>query len=298
MKKIFLVICSIFILSCTSAEKEKTLTIDNMEVPYSMVEQSIDLDDSMSLSLFLESGFNPNYTDDKGETILMKIVKNNGVKTLKTLIIYHPNLEIETPKRKRENTNSYLPTRRSIDFVRNEEILNILIDSGVDINYINNLGTPLIINYIKTKPNSYIKKLIDKKVKLEVLDRDQWTPLMWATGKQNDKIVSILISSGVNINKVDKRGNTAIFYAYSEKTIVASITKKIRKDIKNNSGENILGEVYLRSISNSYYDAVEKLVEVGVDINYSSYGDIPLDIAKRNKDEKMVKLLKKLGVEE
>jgi len=299
MKKIFaIILLSLLMISCKSVEKEKTISVEDMEVPYSMVEQSIDLDDSMSLSLFLENGFDVNYTADDGETVLMKIVKNNGVKTLKTILIYNPNLEAETPVKKRINSNAELPTKRAIDYVRNEEILDILIDAGVELDYKNNLGTPLIINYIKNEPNSYIKKLIDKNVKLEVVDRDNWTPLMWATGKQNYEMVSMLISHGVDVNKIDNRGNPAIFYAYSEDTILSSITKDLKTNMKNKSGENILGEVYLRSIANSYYEAVKKLVEVGVDRNYSSYGDTPLGIAKENDDIKMMELLKKLGVEE
>jgi hypothetical protein len=42
---------------------------------------------------------------------------------------------------------------------------------------------------------------------------------------------------------------------------------------------------------------VENIIEIGGDKNYSSYGDTPLGIANENKDEKMVELLEKLGVE-
>ena len=60
-------------ISCSNTEKEKTITVEEMQIPYSMVEQSIDLDDSMSLDLFLKSGFDPNYRNEEGETLLMYI---------------------------------------------------------------------------------------------------------------------------------------------------------------------------------------------------------------------------------
>ena len=298
MKKILMtMILGILLLSCSGVEKEKTIRVDKIEIPYSMVEQSIDLDDAMSLELFLENGFDPNYIGEGGETLLMKIVKNNSLKSLKVIISHGVDLETETLPKKRKNTTSYGPARRAIDFVKTKKALDILVEAGADINYINNLGVPLIINFIKGKPDSYIEKMILEGADLDLADRDRWTPLMWAASKKNQEIVKLLIENGADINITDDRRNPAIYYAYDEDIIGMFLTKNLNKYYKNKDGENVLGEVYLRSISNSYYDAVENIIEIGGDKNYSSYGDTPLGIANENKDEKMVELLEKLGVE-
>ncbi len=290
-------ILGILLLSCSGTEKEKTIRVDKIEIPYSMVEQSIDLDDAMSLELFLENGFDPNYIGEGGETLLMKIVKNNSLKSLKVIISHGVDLETETLPKKRKNTTSYGPVRRAIDFVKTRKALDILVEAGADINYINNLGIPLIINFIKGKPDSYVEKLILEGADLDLADRDRWTPLMWAASKKNQEIVKLLIENGADINLTDDRRNSAIYYAYNEDIIGMFLTKNLNQYYKNKDGENVLGEVYLRSISNSYYDAVENIIGIGGDKNYSSYGDTPLGIANENKDEKMVELLEKLGVE-
>ena len=299
MKKILMtIILGMLLLSCSGMEEEKTIEVEKIEIPYSMVEQSIDLDDAMSLKLFLENGFDPNYIGENEETLLMKIVKNNSLKSLKVIISHGVDLETETIPQKRMNTTSFDPTKRAIDFVKTKKALDALVEVGVDIDYINNLGVPLIINFIKIKPNSYVEKLILEKADLDIADRDRWTPLMWATSKRNREVVSLLIANGADINMIDDRRNSAIYYAYDEDIIRMFLTKDLNLYYKNKDGENVLGEVYLRSISNSYYDAVEDIIKMGGDKNYSSYGDTPMGIARENKDKKMIELLSKMGVKE
>ncbi|MCS5423209.1 MULTISPECIES: ankyrin repeat domain-containing protein [Psychrilyobacter] len=299
MKKILItIILGTLLLSCSGMEKEKTIKVDKIEIPYSMVEQSIDLDDAMSLKLFLENGFNPNYIGEDGETLLMKIVKNNSLKSLKVIISHGVDLEAETPPQKKMNTTSYDPNKRAVDFVKTKKALDILVEAGADINYINNLGVPLIINFIKEKPTSYVEKLILEGADPDTADKSRWTPLMWAASKRNKEVVKLLIANGADINITDDRRNSAVYYAYDEDTIRMFLTKNLNLYYKNKDGENVLGEVYLRSISNSYYGAVEDIIKIGGDKNYSSYGDTPMGIARENKDKKMVELLSKLGVKE
>lgn len=299
MKKILItIILGTLLLSCSGLQKEKTIEVDKIEIPYSMVEQSIDLDDAMSLRLFLESGFDPNYISEGGETLLMKIVRNNSLKSLKEIISYGVDLETETPLKKRKNTTSYEATKRAIDFVKTKKSLDILVEAGVDINYVDNLGEPLIIKFIKERHNSYVEKLISEKADLNIADKDKWTPLMWAVVRKNKEIVKLLIENKANLNLTDDRRNSAIYYAYDEDIIKMFLTKDLNLYYKNKDGENVLGEVYLRSISNSYYRAVEDIIKIGGDKNYSSYGDTPMGIARENKDEKMIELLLKMGVKE
>jgi ankyrin repeat protein len=252
----------------------------------------------MSLDLFLKSGFDPNYRNEEGETLLMYIVGSNSLKSLKVLLEYNVDLEGETQLEVIEGTTYNKHKKRAIDYVRSKKALEILIDAGVDLNYVDNLGEPLIIKFIKEKPANYTKELIVEGAKLNVVDKEEWTPLMWVVSKNNLSIAKDLISHGANLDAVDSRKNSAIYYAYDESMMLELLIPKLDKKKKNKDGENILGEVYLRAISNSYYDAVKQAIEIGVDKNYASYGDTPFGIAKENKDEKMIKLLKSLGVEE
>jgi ankyrin repeat protein len=297
MRKIWiLLILGMILSSCSRTPKEKTITVDEMKVPYSIVEQSIELDDFMSLELFLNNGFDPNYVNKDGETLLMYTVKNNSLKSLEVLTKKGVNLEIETALTEKENTTGYLPVKRAIDYVKSKRALEILVDSGANIDYKDNMGDPLIIKFIKEKPESYVKYLIENGANLNVQDKYGWTPLIWATTLKKKELVQLMLKKGADINRVDKRGNPAIYYAYGEDMILTLLNKDINLKLKNRDGENVLGEVYLRSISNSYYKAVEKLIKLGVDRNYSSYGDTPLKIAIENNDKKMLDLLRKYNV--
>ena len=143
MKKIVMfMILGIMLLSCSSINKEKTITVEEITIPYSMVTQSVDLDDAMSLDLFLQSGFDPNYRDENGETLLMYIVKSNSLKSLKVISEYDIDLEAETLLEKNNNVTSYKVTKRAIDFVKSKKALDILIELGANIDYIDNLGDP------------------------------------------------------------------------------------------------------------------------------------------------------------
>ncbi|MCJ8342832.1 MAG: ankyrin repeat domain-containing protein, partial [Cetobacterium sp.] len=67
---------------------------------------------------------------------------------------------------------------------------------------------------------------------------------------------------------------------------------------KNIYGENILGEVYLKAIANGYLDIVKKLINIGVDKNYESYGENGIDTAIEYNSTEVLKYLREIGVKE
>ncbi len=297
MKKVFLTLMlGVFFSSCTSTDKENTILVEKMEIPYTMVEQSIDLDDPMTLELYFKSGFDPNYINYKGETLLMEIVKSNSIRCLELILGYGVDINEETVIKKMENRTSYESTKRAVDFVKSKKALELLIEAGASIDYKDNLGDSLLIKYIKDKPFNYSTELILSGAKLDVRDSKGWTALIWAVSKRNEELVKLLVEQGADVNIVDKRGNPAIYYGYSASIISSLLTPNLDLKLENKDGENIMGEVYLRSVSNSYYETVKELIAFGVDKNYASYGDTPLGLARENKDDKMIKLLEDLGV--
>ena len=104
-------------------------------------------------------------------------------------------------------------------------------------------------------------------------------------------------NSGGDFNKQDLKGNFPIYYAQDEKILLKLLDHtNYNLNAENKNGENILGEVYLRAVSHNYISVIEKLLEIGVNPNYMSYGDSALSIAKDNRNESMIKFLNSKGI--
>lgn len=102
---------------------------------------------------------------------------------------------------------------------------------------------------------------------------------------------------GANFLEVDERGNYPIYYVYDEKNLMELLNIK-GYDLKkrNLNRENILGEVYLRAVANGFTDVIKRVLELGVNPNYASYGDNAISIAKENKNSEMIKFLNDNGI--
>ena len=104
-------------------------------------------------------------------------------------------------------------------------------------------------------------------------------------------------NSGGDFTKQDSAGNFPIYYAQNKEVLLKLLdSAKYNLNMENKKGENILGEIYLRAVSYDYISVIEKLLEMGVNPNYMSYGDSALSVAKDNRNESMVKYLNSKGI--
>ncbi|ADO82234.1 ankyrin repeat domain-containing protein [Ilyobacter polytropus] len=299
MKKIVFMLLTILILiGCSNRQTDGGIDIDNVKVTPEDVYTSIFLDDSDSVKLFLDNGFPINYKDELGETLLIKAVKGNSKNVINLLALRGALLEERTFSKSRKNTNITVPGRTAIYFAENLDILNLLVDNGANVNFVNGEGEPLLIYFIKHKPDEYTKLLIKKGAKVNSVDENMWTPLIWAVVNSKEEIVKELIIEDVDLFYRDSQGNYAVYYAFNKNIISLLLEDGYRIKAENKDDETIMGEVYLKCVSNGYYDEVEKLLEMGIDVNYMSYGDSALSLAKENKDAKMTVLLKSRGAVE
>ncbi len=296
MKKIvFMLLTFLILIGCSNRQTDGGIDIDSVKVTPEDVYTSIFLDDSDSVKLFLDNGFPINYKDESGETLLIKAVKSNSKSVIDILVSRGALLEERTFPKLRKNTNITVPGRTAAYFAENFDILNLLLDKGANVNFVNSEGEPLLINFIKHKPAEYTKLLINKGAKVNSVDENMWTPLIWAVVNSQEEIVKELIIEGADLFYRDSQGNYAIYYAFNKNIISLLLEDGYRMEAKNKDDETIIGEVYLKCVSNGYYEEVEKLLEMGVDVNYMSYGDSALSLAKENKDAKMTALLKNRG---
>ncbi|WP_372713867.1 ankyrin repeat domain-containing protein [Ilyobacter sp.] len=299
MKKIvFILLTFLVLIGCSNRQTNGEIDIDNVKVTPEDVYTSIFLDDSDSVKLFLDNGFPINYKDESGETLLIKAVKGNSKNVIELLSSRGVLLEERTLPKVRKNTNITVPGKTAIYFAENFDILNILVDKGANVNFVNSEGEPLLVYFIKHKPTEYTKLIIKNRAKVNSVDENMWTPLIWAVVNDQEEIVKELLIEGADVFFRDYQGNYAIYYAFDKNIISLLLEDGYRMNVKNKDGETIMGEVYLKCVSNGYYEEVEKLLKMGVDINYTSYGDSALSLAKENKDAKMTVLLKTSGAVE
>ncbi len=246
-----------------------------------MVYTAIFLDDSYNLNKYLSEGFPVDYRDPSNKTLLMSIVESNSLKSLDVILNKGVNLELKDDR-----------GRTAIFYVRSLEALKKLVEIGADKDVVLNDGTPLFTYFLKDKSILYSLYLIEKGSNYTLEDEDGWNSLFWAVVIGNSDIVRALREDGADFLIQDMKGNSPIYYAYDEKILLELLNvPNYNLNLKNKQGENILGEVYLRAVANGYLEVVKKLLELGVNPRYISYGDSAISIAKERENLEMIKFL-------
>ena len=276
-KIIILCITVIFLSSCSFFQKKETSVVTPEEVYTAII-----LDDSYTLNRYLSEGFPIDYRDPSGETLLMKVLKNNSLKSLDILITRGVDLDWRDDFGK-----------SGVFYVRSIESLEKIVENGANLNIITSENqTSLLTYFIKYKPLNYSIYLIESGANPLIKDVNGWDSTFWAVINGDYKIIETMRENGVNFLESDRKGNYPIYYALDERNIL-ELLKISGYDLKkkNIQGENILGEVYLRAVANGYISVVEKLLKLGVNSNYTSYGDSAISIAEKNKNQEMIKFL-------
>ena len=166
-----------------------------------------------------------------------------------------------------------------------------------ELNVLNNQGEPLFIYFLKNKPISYSEYIITQNIDFQLKDKNGWSAMFWSGIVGNPELIRKMNERGANFLEVDERGNYPIYYVYDEKNLMELLNIK-GYDLKkrNLNRENILGEVYLRAVANGFTDVIKRVLELGVNPNYASYGDNAISIAKENKNSEMIKFLNDNGI--
>ena len=152
-------------------------------------------------------------------------------------------------------------------YIKNNNIQSIknYIDSGYDLNLnVNDYGyTPLICVSISNQIK-IAKLLLNAGVDVNKQDNDGDTALIWATKYNNHELVKLLLNSDADIDKQNNVGNTALIFAviYDRIDIVKHLLNSGADiDKQNNGGNTAL-------ILAAYYnncETVELLLDYGAD---------------------------------
>lgn len=275
MKKIGITILfSVLIIGCSSFQ-EKVPPVSSVQVYNAIL-----IDDTYLLNKYLSE--NPNLTEEQFNVLLLRSLENNSLKSIKTLLDRGANVNYVDEK----------TGKTPIFFVRSINALNILIGEGAYINIETSDKESLLSYFIKNKNPKYSQLLIEKGANLS-----SWDILLAAVLSGNPLLIQNMISHGANFSQTDKFGNYPIYYAYSEDIlkILLQINSYNLNQV-NKKNENVLGEVYLRAVANSYIDVVNEILKLGVNPYYMSYGDNALIIAKNSNNKDMLKFLQSKGL--
>lgn len=265
MKKlllIFLVVINFF--ACTN---KKVVEYTDEKVISAVV-----MDNSYILSSAIENGFDINKRFRNGENLLTIALKENSLKSLSILLNNGVNLvENVSPNKIAGNEIKY-PQRTAIFYANSIEALKLLITYGANINEVDSEGELLLNYFIKNKPEEFAIELIESGANLDIVDNSKWAPIFWAVNIENEAILKAILEKDSRfVYQKDFKKNIPIYYSNSEEILDILLNYDYDLKEKNIYGENILGEVYLKAKQLDYKEIIKKLLDKGVNKNYTSY---------------------------
>lgn len=280
MKKlVYLCVVMIFFSSCSTLDSKKDIENVSDEVI-----NAVETDNTFLLNSFFSNNFPINYKSKNGKTLLMLAIENDSQRSLDMLLVRGADLEDEIEDGK-----------TPIFYVRSLNVLNKLVIAGADINKRDSNNESVLSYFIKNKPLEYSNYLVISGARLDIENSEGWTPVFDAVVSGDIKLVEFMLENGGNFNKEDIYGNIPIFYTNDEKMLMKLLDIKGYDLAKRNrKNENIFGEIYLKSVSNGYVEVVEKLLNLGVNPYYMSYGDSAISIAREKNNLEMIKFLESI----
>ncbi|MGL4980811.1 MAG: ankyrin repeat domain-containing protein [Fusobacteriaceae bacterium] len=264
---LLVLLLTIFFTGCMNAPKR--------EIPEKLVYEAILADDTQSLTSFFNSGFSPDYKDSNGISLLDMALKYDSSKSIQLLVQKEIRLDDGFFK------------------VRSFRALQILVESGANLDIKNRSGEPLIIFYIKNRPDSFVKYLISKGVSLESEDNYGWKPIFWASSVGSLDVLKEILKKGADPKTRDRDGNFPIYYVTDREKLEVLLEYNYDLNSKNNERETIFGEILMKAVANREFLIIDKLIQKGVDPKYKSYGRAAIDIANGAKDSEMIEFLNK-----
>lgn len=235
----------------------------------SLLEKAIDIRSLKIVKLLIDKGV-PLKTKSTTETYLSMAVDSGNLDILKLL---HSTGSIDI------NDGRLYPLLKAVS-KGDIKILNYLLDNGADMNISKEGSRGVFLTAVRSGDEKMVKVLLDRGIDKTVLDdeeRNAWFHLTWFK-KTTVKTAKLLLDSGLDINKVDKKGYNPIAYY-----LIASYGDPIHPDllkffIDNGANINIKigeGNSILHLFTNNYVpnhfdiikDNIKMLVKAGLNVN-------------------------------
>jgi hypothetical protein len=171
------------------------------------------------------------------------------------------------------------------------EISKFLAKYGNDVKAVND-GVPLLHEAALHWSVAVVKFLVFKGADVDMQNTVGRTALFAASISGNVEPAKYLVSMGANVNAKDCEGRTPLHYAAHNteaECVKFLVSQGADVNVKDNDGNTPLHEA---AFSDLYVDAARFLVFQGADVDATNNdGKTPLDVAREEKEMKMVKYL-------
>ena len=157
----------------------------------------------------------------------------------------------------------------------NVKLCRKLIESGADINIIDNDGMCSLHHFIENRNNNrelcILRMLLDYGANLEVKDSNMNTPLMLSVEKDYYQITELLLNYGANPNNVNINGNTSLHIACLHNNYnLCVLLMKNGANIYMNNGEGLNINQIINNQKNKYDELnnyIRRVIESRQEIN-------------------------------
>ena len=150
-----------------------------------------------------------------------------------------------------------LETLQNAVISKNVESIKAFLSSSSDLDEIKIDGEHPVAHFIKDDM-AFAQELIKLGASADVIDKNGYTPLMYAVIRQDNDFLDLLLKKKVYLNEVDKKGRTAIMYAAIKNNLYAA--KKLighRADIYKSKDEKWSAYIYAKEMK--HYEIAELL---------------------------------------
>lgn len=114
-----------------------------------------------------------------------------------------------------------LETLQNTVVSKNVESIKAFLSSSSDLDEIKIDGEHPVAHFIKDDM-AFAQELIKLGASADVIDKNGYTPLMYAVIRQDNDFLDLLLKKKVYLNEVDKKGRTAIMYAAIKNNLYAA----------------------------------------------------------------------------
>lgn len=104
---------------------------------------------------------------------------------------------------------------------KNIESIKAFLSSPTDLDAIKIDGEHPVAHFIKDDM-AFAQELIKLGASPDVIDKNGYTPLMYAVIRQDNEFLDLLLGKKSYLNELDKKGRTAIMYAAIKNNIYAA----------------------------------------------------------------------------
>lgn len=219
-------------------------------------------------NFLLNQGADFNFISNNGETLLFRAVEKSRRHSVKLLI----EKGVDVNAVDNNNQTAIFKLFKNRNYGEKKAIYELLITGGAKLDVKDKYNRSLL-SYMAGDSNftpSIVESLLDKKIEVNSVDSQGYTPLSYAVNTNNWQVAKILVDLGADVEtKIDRDGQTPIFKAVAQNNL--EITKLLLKNkadvgVVDNAGNNLLIKTFNRQYELNL-EVLELLLEQGLDIN-------------------------------